>query len=204
MNRSQRPAPRLRTAQTLGFLVLVGCLAADSARAETITESEPNGSVITADHTLGPEPLGIVATLDPADDQDYFDFEVRTVGNGGVVRVEVDPGFSPYSFELVGPTAQIFSGDFAEPRIFDFAPAFLGGQGRYSMRIAGRTTTAPIPYQVEITTLPGGSGEAPPTIAGTLAAPLAIPTASSVGLALLTMAIAGGGLAALRRRHAAS
>ena len=104
MNRSQRPAPRPRTAQTLGFLVLVGSLVAASARAETITESEPNGSVITADHTLGPEPLSIVATLDPAADQDYFDFEVRTVGNGGVVRVHVDPGFSPYSFELVGPT----------------------------------------------------------------------------------------------------
>lgn len=99
-------------------------------------------------------------------------------------------------------TLEIFSGDFAEPRVFDFAPAFIGGSGRYSMRIAGRTPMAPIPYQVEITPLPGGSGEAPPTIAGTLAAPFAMPTVSPVGLALLAMAIAGGGLAALRRRAA--
>ncbi len=176
-------------------LSLIGFCTAALAVADTITETEPNDPVATANLTYGFNSLAILGTLSPSTDRDFFSFVVAGLGVPNpafstAVRIAFTNSPSDYHFALIDPSGNtLISANFIEPRTIDFNVNAAGGIGTYTIQIGAISPSSVGPYQLSIFGVTDGGGQ-PPVIVGSGSvngptSAVAIPTVSNFGLLLL-------------------
>jgi hypothetical protein len=179
------------------------------AVADTISETEPNDTVATANLTYGFNTLAILGTLSPATDQDFFSFVIAGLGvpnppfsTGARIAFTNIP--NDYHFALIDPSGNtLISANFIGPQTIDFNPNAVGGIGTYTIQIGAISPSSVGPYQLSIVGVADGGGRPPVIVgSGSINGPtsaIGIPTISNFGLLLLAFVLISTSAAILRR-----
>ena len=201
--------PRLGVLGALMGLTLTGICMIGPAAADTITETEPNDTLATANLTFGVNGLAILGTLSPATDQDFFSFAVTALGVpnppfSSAVRIVVTNIPNDYHFAVIDSSGNtVVSGNVIGPHTIDFNPNAVGGIGVYAIQIGATSPSSVGAYELSIFGVADGGGQ-PPVIIGsgsisTTSSAIAIPTLSTLGLLLLACILICASAAVLRR-----
>jgi hypothetical protein len=179
------------------------------AAADTITETEPNDTLATANLTFGVNNLTITGALSSATDQDFFSFAVTALGVpdppfSTAVRITVTSIPNDYHFAVIDPSGNtVISGNVIGPHTIDFNPNAVGGIGVYAIQIGATSPSSVGAYELLIFGVADGEGQ-PPVIVGSgsiskTSSAIAIPTLSSFGLLLLAFILICTSAAILHR-----
>ena len=191
-------------------LSLIGACTAGLAVADTITETEPNDTVATANVTYGFGSLAILGTLSPSTDRDFFSFVVMGLG-------VPNPPFSTsvriltnipndYHFAWIDPSGNtLVSANFIGPQTIDLNVYAVGGIGTYTIQIGAISPSSVGPYQLSIFAVADGGGLPPMIVgSGSVSGPtsaVGIPTISNFGLLLLAFVLICMSASILRRAN---